>query len=317
MASSKPHISVMLDEMLQYISPKDGEVYVDGTFGAGGYSKAILQAANCKVYAIDRDPNVKKLAEELEAEFPGRVELLVGKFSDMKNLLAKAGISKVDGVVLDIGVSSMQIDEAARGFSFMREGPLDMRMSGEGMDAAYLVNNTGEKELADIIYRYGGEKKSRRVAKAIVDARAAEPITTTKKLAEIIRSVVRGGKDKIDPATRTFQALRIWVNDELGELKSALGAAENVLAPNGRLVVITFHSLEDSIVKDFFNEKSGKTEGISRHIPIMETNIKSAAFKILTKKALKPSDEEIAVNVRSRSAKLRAASKLENREAVL
>jgi 16S rRNA (cytosine1402-N4)-methyltransferase len=317
MTASQPHISVMLDEMLEYLSPKDGEVYVDGTFGAGGYSKAILKAANCKVYAIDRDPTVIKIADELKKEFPGRVELLVGKFSDMQRLLAEAGVSKIDGVVLDIGVSSMQIDEAERGFSFMREGPLDMRMSGEGVDAAYVVNNTGEKELADIIYKYGDEKMSRRVAKAIVDAREQEPITTTKKLAEIIRSVVRGGKDKIDPATRTFQALRIWVNDELGELRGALGAAENVLAPNGRLVVITFHSLEDSIVKDFFNEKSGKTEGVSRHVPVIESNIKAVSFKILTKKALAPTDGEVAVNVRSRSAKLRAASKLYSGEAVL
>jgi 16S rRNA (cytosine1402-N4)-methyltransferase len=315
--SDKPHISVMLDEMLHYIAPKDGEVYVDGTFGAGGYSRAILQAADCKVYAIDRDPTVIKIAEELKAEFDGRVELLVGKFSDMERLLAEAGVSKVDGVVLDIGVSSMQIDQAERGFSFMREGPLDMRMSGEGMDAAYVVNNTSEKDLADIIYKFGGEKKSRRVARAIVESRAVEPITTTKKLAEIIRSVVRGGKDKIDPATRTFQALRIWVNDELGELKEALGAAERVLSNNGRLVVVTFHSLEDSIVKDFFNEKSGKTEGLSRHIPQPHVIEAVASLKLLTRKPVLPSELEIAANVRSRSAKLRAAVKLEMVEATL
>jgi 16S rRNA (cytosine1402-N4)-methyltransferase len=300
----------MLNEMLEYMSPKDGEVYVDGTFGAGGYSKAMLQAANCKVYAIDRDPTVIKIAEELKKEFPGRVELLVGKFSDMERLLQDAGVSKVDGVVLDIGVSSMQIDQAERGFSFMREGPLDMRMSSDGVDAAYVVNNTGEKELADIIYMYGGEKKSRYIARAIVESRLQEPITTTKKLAEIIRSVVRAGKDKIDPATRTFQALRIWVNDELGELKEALGAAERVLKNNGRLVVITFHSLEDSIVKNFLNEKSGKTEGVSRHVPLLGVTKSSASFKVITRKPVVPSEAEVAMNVRSRSAKLRAASKI-------
>jgi 16S rRNA (cytosine1402-N4)-methyltransferase len=311
---SQPHVSVMLNEVLEYLAPKDGEIYVDGTFGAGGYSKAILQAANCKVYAIDRDPTVQKIADELKKEFPGRLELLVGKFSDMQKLLKDAGVDNVNGVVLDIGVSSMQIDNAERGFSFMREGPLDMRMSGEGVDAAYVVNNTREEELANIIYRFGGEKKSRQVARAIVESRAKEPITTTKKLAEIIRSVVRGGKDKIDPATRTFQALRIWVNDELGELKGAMGAAEEVLAPSGRLVVVTFHSLEDEIVKSYFNEKSGKSEGVSRHIPMPAFTVSTASMQIITKKAIKPTDAEIAQNVRSRSAKLRAAAKIANQE---
>ena len=241
MNNSSPHYPVMLNEMLEYVSPKDGEVYVDGTFGAGGYSRALLQAADCKVYAIDRDPNVKQLAEELEAEFPGRIELLIGRFSDMERLLKDAGVEKVDAVVLDIGVSSMQIDQAQRGFSFMRQGPLDMRMSQQGIDAAYVVNNTDEQQLADIIYKYGGEKKSRRVASAIVKARAEQPITTTSELASIVRSVVRMAKDKIDPATRTFQALRIWVNDELGELRDALEASEKVLVTYGRLVVVTFH----------------------------------------------------------------------------
>jgi 16S rRNA (cytosine1402-N4)-methyltransferase len=311
MNNESPHYPVMLKEVLEYVSPKDGEVYVDGTFGAGGYSRALLQAADCKVYAIDRDPNVKRLAEELEAEFPGRIELLVGRFSDLERLLKESGVQKVDAVVLDVGVSSMQIDEAERGFSFMREGPLDMRMSQEGVDAAYIVNNTEEKELADIIYKYGGEKKSRRVASAIVKARAEKPITTTKELAEIVRSVVRMAKDKIDPATRTFQALRIWVNDELGELKKALSGAEAVLSPYGRLVVVTFHSLEDAIVKEFINKKSGKTEGVSRHLPLPEEKKVVATFRAIKNKAIKPTEEEIAINVRSRSAKLRAAEKLD------
>jgi len=311
MNNESPHYPVMLNEMLEYVSPKDGEVYVDGTFGAGGYSRALLQAADCKVYAIDRDPNVKQLAEELEAEFPGRIELLVGRFGDMERLLKEAGVEKVDGVVLDIGVSSMQIDQAERGFSFMRNGPLDMRMSQEGVDAAYVVNNTDEKELADIIYKYGGEKKSRRVASAIIKARAENPITTTSELAKVVRSVVRMAKDKIDPATRTFQALRIWVNDELGELRSALDGAEKVLAPYGRLVVVTFHSLEDAMVKEFVNKKSGKQEGVSRHLPLPTKEVAQATFRPIKNKAIKPSDEEISINVRSRSAKLRAAEKLD------
>ncbi|PIR39411.1 MAG: 16S rRNA (cytosine(1402)-N(4))-methyltransferase [Alphaproteobacteria bacterium CG11_big_fil_rev_8_21_14_0_20_39_49] len=311
MNNSSPHYPVMLNEMLEYVSPKDGEVYVDGTFGAGGYSRALLQAADCKVYAIDRDPNVKQLAEELEAEFPGRIELLIGRFSDMERLLKDAGVEKVDAVVLDIGVSSMQIDQAQRGFSFMRQGPLDMRMSQQGIDAAYVVNNTDEAQLADIIYKYGGEKKSRRVASAIVKARAEKPITTTSELASIVRSVVRMAKDKIDPATRTFQALRIWVNDELGELRDALESAERLLAPYGRLVVVTFHSLEDAIVKEFVNKKSGKNEGVSRHLPIVEKKMASATFRPLCNKAVKPSEEEISINIRSRSAKLRAAEKLD------
>lgn len=310
MQSSSPHISVMLNEVLECMAPKDGAVYVDGTFGAGGYSRALLQAADCKVYAIDRDPSVKMMADALAKEFPGRVELLVGKFSDMQQLLAKVGVEKVDGVVLDIGVSSMQLDQADRGFSFMREGPLDMRMGQDGTDAAYVVNNTGEKELADIIYRFGGEKKSRWVAKAIIEARARQPITTTTQLAQIVRSVVRAAKDKIDPATRTFQGLRIWVNDELGQLQQALGAAEKILVPGGRLVVVTFHSLEDAIVKEFLNERSGKVQGVSRHMPMVEVKAPRATFNLVTRKALVPGEEEMRVNIRSRSAKLRAAERI-------
>jgi len=315
MTEKSPHISVMLNEVLEYMSPKDGEVYVDGTFGAGGYTRALLEAADCKVYAIDRDPNVKAISDSLAEEFGGRVELLQGKFSDVESLLAAVGVDKIDGMVLDIGVSSMQIDNADRGFSFQKNGPLDMRMSSEGVDAAYVVNNTDETELANIIYRYGGEKKSRRVAKAIVEARQSSPIETTGQLASVVRSVVRMSKDKIDPATRTFQALRIWVNNELGELEDVLKASEKLLSPEGRLVVVTFHSLEDSIVKSFLNEKSGKTSGVSRHVPIMESSIPKATFKLLTKKALAASEAEIKTNIRSRSAKLRAAMRNDLQEA--
>ncbi len=306
------HIPVMYNEMLEYMSPADGEVYVDGTFGAGGYTKGLLNAADCSVYAIDRDPNVQKLAEDLKQKYPGRVELLVGNFADMDELLKNAGVEGVNGVVLDIGVSSMQIDNAGRGFSFQKDGPLDMRMSCEGLDAATVVNQTEENELADIIYKYGGERKSRRVARAIVQARKESAITTTKQLADIVRSVVRAAKDKIDPATRTFQALRIWVNDELGQLTRALDAAENILLPGGRLVIVSFHSLEDSIVKSFINDRIGKMAGISRHMPLpADYGQVKPTFKALTKRAISASEGEIKINIRSRSAKLRAAIKLE------
>lgn len=241
----RAHEPVMLEEVIHYMSPKDGEVYVDGTFGAGGYSKALLESADCKVIAIDRDPSVKKFADELEQLYPGRIQLALGSFGDMEQLLASVGVSKVDGVVLDVGVSSMQLDEGERGFSFMKDGPLDMRMSQEGMSAEDFVNSAKETDLADVIYKYGDERKSRQIARAIVHARAEAPITSTKALAAIIHKAVKVYNDKIDPATRTFQALRIWVNDELGELTRALESATRVLNTNGRLVVVSFHSLED------------------------------------------------------------------------
>lgn len=310
--SNETHDPVMLKEVLNMLNPKDGEVYVDGTFGAGGYTEALLKDKACKVYAIDRDPHVKALAEELKARFPGRVEFLVGCFGDMKKLLHDKGVHKVDGIVLDIGVSSMQVDNGWRGFSFKHDGPLDMRMSGEGISAADIVNSMNETELADIIYQLGGEKKSRRVAKAIVQARAKAPITTTKQLADIVRSVVRMTGHAIDPATRTFQALRIWVNDELGELTRALEASEAILNEGGRVVVVTFHSLEDAIVKRFFKQKSGVTPGVSRHVLVANENKPcTAVFSLLTRKALPPGDEEIERNPRSRSAKLRAAVKIQ------
>jgi 16S rRNA (cytosine1402-N4)-methyltransferase len=312
MIHNEIHDPVMLHEVLEALAPKDGKVYVDGTFGAGGYSAAIVKQANCKVYGIDRDPHVKILADELKEKFPGRIEFLVGCFGDMRQLLGAQGVNKVDGIVLDIGVSSMQIDDGMRGFSFKQDGPLDMRMSGEGLSAADVVNSMDEGELADIIFQLGGEKKSRRVAKAIVNARAKGPIVTTKQLADIVRSVVKMAGHQIDPATRTFQALRIWVNDELGELSRALEASEELLNPGGRVVVVTFHSLEDGIVKRFFKEKAGQVPGISRHIPVANENIPAVRiFSIVTKKAVVPSETEIKRNLRSRSAKLRAAEKLQ------
>ena len=315
MMQTSPHYPVMLPEVLQYMEPKDGEVYVDGTFGAGGYTRALLESADCKVYAIDRDPHVKVTAEKLAKEFPGRIELLCGNFGDMHHLLKTHGVEQVDGIVLDVGVSSMQLDQGERGFSFMKDGPLDMRMSCEGQTAADFVNQASEKELANVIYRYGGEKRSRHVARAIVTARVNEPVETTGQLARIVRSVVRSSpKEKIDPATRTFQAIRIWINDELGELENALKAAEELLSDEGRLIVVSFHSLEDSIVKQFLNEKSGRNQGVSRHMVWQAQVAPTAAFELLIKKPVTPSEKELDENIRSRSAKLRAAKRTRDKE---
>jgi 16S rRNA (cytosine1402-N4)-methyltransferase len=309
------HVSVMLPEVIAAMQPANGDIYIDGTFGAGGYSKALLESAQCTVYAIDRDPNVAALAEKLSQSFPGRFFWLMGNFGDMCELLAARGVTSVNGIVLDIGVSSMQIDNPARGFSFKGSGPLDMRMSGQGQSAADIVNSADEEELADILYHYGEERKARQVARAIVKAREIAPITLTSELTEIVRKVVYAGKG-IDPSTRTFQALRIRVNDELGELERALDAAERLLAKGGRLVVVTFHSLEDRIVKQFFQSRSGETRGGSRHLPPVGVTHQAAAgnlpaFFLPQRKPVAASDSEIQVNPRSRSAKLRLAIRTE------
>lgn len=299
------HVPVMLPEVLEALSSKAGEVYVDGTFGAGGYTRGILEAADCKVIAIDRDPNVVQTAESVDADHGDRFEFLAGCFGDLKDLL---GPRQVDGVVLDLGVSSMQLDQAERGFSFRFDGPLDMRMGGEGQSAADLVNETPEKELADIIYLYGEERKSRQIAAAIVRRRAEEKFTSTADLADLVRSIVKKSpKDKSDPATRTFQALRIAVNDELGEVERVIEAANDVLAPGGRLVIVTFHSLEDRLVKNGFKALCGKDKTVSRYMPAQEEKV--SAFEVASNKAVLPSDDEIAQNPRSRSAKLRVIRK--------
>ncbi|WP_321397721.1 16S rRNA (cytosine(1402)-N(4))-methyltransferase RsmH [Emcibacter sp.] len=305
------HFPVLVNEVVEALSPADGEVLVDGTFGAGGYSRAALASANCVVWAIDRDPNVISTAGEVEQQFPGRFHLLQGCFSEMKELLAQEGISQVDGVALDIGVSSMQLDEAGRGFSFMQDGPLDMRMGGDVPSAADVVNDMEEEDLANIIYRYGEEHKSRRIARAITEARQEAPITRTRQLADIVSRAVGQkraprGKKQIHPATRTFQALRIYVNDELGELERGLEAAEQILSPGGRLCVVTFHSLEDRIVKNFFRERSGETARVSRHRPMAQDGEDEPTFEMIFRGGKKPSREEIELNARSRSAKLRA-----------
>ncbi|PHZ85591.1 16S rRNA (cytosine(1402)-N(4))-methyltransferase RsmH [Paremcibacter congregatus] len=309
------HYPVMRNEVLDMAAPQAGEVFVDGTFGAGGYSRALLETADCIVYAIDRDPNVQATADKLAAEFPGRFHLLAGCFSQMDQLLDTANVAAVDGVLLDIGVSSMQFDDAERGFSFQNDGPLSMRMSDEGLSAEDVVNDTEETELANIIYQYGEERKSRRIAKAICEARAQGRINRTTHLANIIEKAVGyqryiKGKKQIHPATRTFQALRIYVNDELGELEKGLLAAEKILAPGGRLCVVSFHSLEDRIVKKFFKARSGAPARGSRHLPeaMIERELATAgSFEMIARGAVKPGKTELDQNPRSRSAKLRGA----------
>lgn len=301
------HISVMLNEVLEQLSPTSNETYLDGTFGAGGYSRAILEAADCNLYAIDRDIEAQSRALPLNEDFPNRFKLLQGCFGDMQTLLESASVESLDGVVLDIGVSSPQIDDASRGFSFREDGPLDMRMGDTGPTAADIVNNWSQEELARVIYEYGEERHSRKIASAIVMDREKTPFTTTQQLAGLLRRIVPKSKDKLDQATRTFQALRIQVNDELGELERALLAAEKLLKPGGRLVVVSFHSLEDRIVKKFMNARSGKGGGGNRHLPIQADEGNKASFTLATRSAMKPSKRECGDNPRSRSAKLRAA----------
>ena len=310
---SQNHKPVMLAEMLNWLAPKDGGVYIDGTFGAGGYSRAILEKANCKVYAIDRDPTTREFAEILELEFAGRFVWLLGNFVDMCELVAKHGVSEVDGVVLDLGVSSMQLDQAERGFSFMRDGELDMRMGAEGASAADIVNTASESELADIFYYYGEEKDSRRVAKAIITAREVAPITRTLQLAEIIRSAIRDKKSKTHPATRSFQGLRIFVNKEFDAIQSGLIEAEKLLGKQGRLVVVSFHSLEDRSVKRFTHSRCVKLGEQSRHLPDARNSVGFAAnapsFFLPKPEKKTASEQEILSNSRARSATIRMMEK--------
>lgn len=310
MSQTAPHAPVLVEEVVRVLAPKDGAAYVDATFGAGGYSRALLQAAECTIWAIDRDPEAKKHSEALARDFPGRVALLQGRFGDMKSLLSNVGVERIGGVAIDLGVSSMQLDDPARGFSFRFSGPLDMRMEQDGPTAADVVNTMAEKELADVIYQYGEERASRKIARAIVELREKTPITRTEELAGLVRSIVRGGKDKIDPATRTFQALRIHVNDELGEIDRGLRAAEAVLAPGGRLAVVSFHSLEDRLVKRFLRARGGMQARGSRHLPeATNENIAPPTFHVTDKRGINASNEEIMNNPRSRSARLRWAER--------
>ncbi|MDP3659670.1 16S rRNA (cytosine(1402)-N(4))-methyltransferase RsmH [Phenylobacterium sp.] len=297
---SPAHRPVLLDEVSAALQAGPGQVIVDGTFGAGGYSRAFLETG-ASVLAFDRDPSARRFTEGLPGD---RFRLVEANFSSMDEV---AGEAAVDGVALDLGVSSMQLDEAERGFSFMRDGPLDMRMGASGPTAADLVNEAEAEELARIFFVYGEERKSRRIAGAIVRRRAEQPFTRTADLAEFIERVLGGRRGaKTHPATRAFQGLRIAVNDELGELEAGLGAAERALKTGGRLCVVTFHSLEDRIVKSFLSVRAGKTPAGSRHAPPVEAGA-PASFDLLFNGAHGPSDAELDANPRSRSAKLRAA----------
>ncbi len=329
------HIPVMLPQVLRHLAPAPGNIILDGTFGGGGYASAILEAAPCTLWAIDRDPAAIARGAVLAARHPGRLHLLQGRFGDMVGLLAEHGVGELDGVVLDLGVSSFQIDDPARGFSFRSDGPLDMRMAAAGPTAADLVNGLPEAELADTLYQFGEERLSRRIAHAIVAARSEAPITTTLQLAGIIRKVVPADRSGIDPATRSFQALRIRVNDELGEIERALQQGASLLAPGGRLVVVSFHSLEDRLVKRFMLGAAGRTPAPSRHDPrslmdpakpsglralgaqrvpaelrVLLGNRAAPDFRLLTNGAERPDADEARANPRARSARLRALARL-------
>jgi 16S rRNA (cytosine1402-N4)-methyltransferase len=305
------HKPVLLPEAMKALAPRDGGVYIDGTFGRGGYSRALLEAAKTRVFGIDRDPEAIAAGQKLAAEFKSRFTLLQGPFGAMDLLLAREQVQAVDGIAFDLGVSSPQIDDPARGFSFRTDGPLDMRMGKSGPTAAEVVNTLPEKELADTIFLYGEERHARRVAKRIVEARAEMPITRTGHLADIVRAAVPRSKDGIDPATRTFQALRIYVNDEIDELRRGLAAAEKLLKPKGRLAVVSFHSLEDRTVKEFLHRRSSMGHSISRHLPA--ANDRGAktlpSFRLLARKPITPSADDIKHNSRARSAKLRMAER--------
>ena len=331
---SAAHIPVLLSEVLEALKPTDGATYIDATFGAGGYTSALLEAAECSVLALDRDPEAIQAGQTRVVHYAPRLTLVLAPFSDLSDVMeeqkrAPTG-GRVDGVVFDLGVSSMQLDQAARGFSFAHDGPLDMRMfalSAEaggaseinadmrdrletGASAADVVNSFDETDIANILYDFGEERRSRAIAKAIVQRRLEKPFETTLDLANLVARVLgkRPGDPK-HPATRTFQALRIFVNDELGELRQGLVAAEQVLKPGGRLVVVSFHSLEDRIVKRFLIERAGKTPGPSRHLPMQSIKLSEPCFRIVNPRPLTPSKGELDVNPRARSARLRIAER--------
>ena len=306
MTSAQRHISVLGREAVEWLAPRAGGIYVDATLGAGGYSRAILDVPGTRLIGIDRDRTAIAGGFDLVDRSEGRLVLVQDRFSHLADVCAAQGVDAVDGVVMDVGVSSMQLDRAERGFSFRFDGPLDMRMGQEGPTAADVVAKASETELANIIYIYGEERNSRRIARAVVAARNEAPIATTRALADLVSRVVRAKPNEIHPATRTFQALRIFVNEELDELHEALSAAERVLKPGGRLVVVSFHSLEDRIVKNFLTGR-GKVSAGSRHHP--EVAQAATSFEILTKRPVTPDEAEISANPRARSAKLRAAER--------
>ncbi|MFN9094161.1 MAG: 16S rRNA (cytosine(1402)-N(4))-methyltransferase RsmH [Alphaproteobacteria bacterium] len=308
--NTEGHVPVMLAEVLANLAPQEGATYLDATFGGGGYARAILEAApGCTVFAIDRDPDAIARGAALAQRFTGRLHLIEGRFGDMLALLRDRGITALDGVVMDLGVSSFQLDQAERGFSFRADGPLDMRMEKSGPSAAELVNTLPERALADIIFRFGEERFARRIARAIVARRAEAPFTTTADLAALVRRAVPRDPSGIDGATRSFQALRIAVNDELAEVERGITAAMELLAPGGRLVVVAFHSLEDRIVKQAMAAASGRG-GASRHDPAALFGRAKPAFHLLTPRALRPQDAECSATARARSARLRGIERL-------
>jgi len=311
-ATDRPrHIPVLRDEIVTALDVRPGGTYIDATFGAGGYTRAILQVENASVLAFDRDPTAIANAGPLLDEMAGRLTLVQARFSQLAEVAREKNIAPVDGIVLDIGVSSMQLDQAERGFSFRADGPLDMRMECAGESAADLVNHLEEEALADILFRFGEERASRKIARAIAHDRASYPFTTTLSLAQMIARILPGKPGDIHPATRSFQALRIAVNDEFGELGKALVAAESILKPGGRLAVVTFHSLEDRIAKTFFASRSGRGEAASRRLP-GEPEAVAPTFTVPKGQPIVPSVRETEQNPRARSAKLRFGIRTQN-----
>src|SRR5579862_6374967 len=307
MPTASAHIPVLVEAVLAALAPRDDAVYVDATFGAGGYSEALLGAARCRVFGIDRDPEAVAKGEALAARYGGRLTLIAGPFGDMERLLGPFSPGPIAGIAFDLGVSSMQIDEARRGFSFRHDGPLDMRMSRAGETAAELIARLSERELSELIRTLGEERFAGRVARAIAAAQRRHPLGTTGELAEIVRAAIPKREPGLDAATRTFQALRIAVNDELGELDRGLAAAERLLMPGGRLAVVSFHSLEDTRVKTFLRRRSETARG-SRHLPPRPGG-PAPSFTLLSRRAIRPGAGETARNPRARSARLRAAER--------
>jgi len=311
---SRGHAPVLVEEVCRALAPEDGEVMVDATFGGGGYAQALLEQASIRLFAIDRDGEAVAAGRSLAEAYPGRLTLLKGRYREMETLLAARDTTAVDGIAFDIGLSAMQLETPGRGFSFQSDGPLDMRMDPDagGETAADIVNTADTARLEAFLRSYGEEPRARRIARAIVEARKAAPIEGTGRLAEIVqRAAPASAKSKIHPATRTFQALRIAVNDELGELKRGLAAAERLLRPAGRLAVVAFQSLEDRIVKTFLAERAGRQGAGSRHRPETPGESRPPSFRLPRKKAIKPSQAEIAANPRARSARLRVAVRTE------